>query len=197
MTAASKVRSAEGLMAAENNGVTFVKLIWPSRGVTEAINNDKYSGNICSSHSTHSTQAVGKSLKFKREMVHCANCGSCFQFLSLWLLETESRYCTLVTGRYPQHIGLMVKLTLKFNKCLQTPIPQFQEHTFKSSGWIVQSSKANITSSLFQWSFQEWYLFAGDSFEKQSSQNWHKLENGNSLQENATRQAVARHGGGH
>ena len=29
-------------MAAENNGVTFVKLIWPSRGVTEAINNDKY-----------------------------------------------------------------------------------------------------------------------------------------------------------
>ena len=43
MTAASKVRSAEGLMAAENNGVTFVKLIWPSRGVTEAINNDKYS----------------------------------------------------------------------------------------------------------------------------------------------------------
>ena len=45
MTTASKVWSAEGLMAAENNGVTFVKLIWPSRGVTEAINNDKYSGN--------------------------------------------------------------------------------------------------------------------------------------------------------
>ena len=42
MTTASKVWSAEGLMAAENNGVTFVKLIWPSGGVTEAINNDKY-----------------------------------------------------------------------------------------------------------------------------------------------------------